>query len=681
VLLLTGVPLDNTFEHTIYFHTEEAQQRYFFSKVKYTFPNQTYQRVNNGTINVAAVADDIYDCNYIMFQNASYGDKWFYGFITGIDYVNDLTSEVRYQLDVMQTWFFDYQLGECFIDRETPESDDLYGNLVPENIDCGPEYVADSYSEHKLYNTGLNEMAICMIVSKLVYTGYQVTYTEEKDTTYTSVINGLATPLYMLYGYSTYDYNKNVVYISGGGYNHAMVDPDCSLFNLPAALEYYIDQGQEDAIIAMYQYPSGWGATTSNVAVGEEVVTLKKPTTLDGYTPINKKLYTYPYCYVYCTNNNGTAQTYKWENWFTNRTFAEFQPYQFGISGTIVGQPTALAYPKFYQGITQNLDSGIALNGFPQCAWVGDVYAAYLAGHANQLQQSIIDAGASSMIRGAMLGASAASQFATGTAKVGATMLGAAGGAVVGTSYGMATEIADQMAMKSDLQNVPPQVHNLANNEMLTIAMKKFGFSWYCMSIRAETAKRIDTYFSRYGYATKRVKVPNRNVRAYWTYTKTVGCVVTGSVPSADMNAICKIYDNGITFWTNGDYVGNYGLDNSVENTVWPEGSGGSGIAVDGYWGSNTTIRLQQVLGTTVDGEIWHQYYDTCYSPYHSTGWKYDSTLSGSPVIKALQAKLGVTQDGLMGASSRTALCNRYGVSSYYDAVKALQTKLNSGTV
>lgn len=84
------------------------------------------------------------------------------------------------------------------------------------------------------------------------------------------------------------------------------------------------------------------------------------------------------------------------------------------------------------------------------------------------------------------------------------------------------------------------------------------------MSCTAEYARMIDDFFTMFGYVTKRNKIPNRNVRPHWTYTKTMGCTVTGSVPAPDMNKICSIYDNGITFWKKGSEVGNYSLDNTV---------------------------------------------------------------------------------------------------------------------
>ena len=82
--------------------------------------------------------------------------------------------------------------------------------------------------------------------------------------------------------------------------------------------------------------------------------------------------------------------------------------------------------------------------------------------------------------------------------------------------------------------------------------------------VQPEIAKTIDDFFTEYGYATKRVKKPNINVRPHWTYTKTIGCNLKGNAPADDLKAIKDIFDNGITFWKNGDEIGNYSLDNSV---------------------------------------------------------------------------------------------------------------------
>lgn len=110
-------------------------------------------------------------------------------------------------------------------------------------------------------------------------------------------------------------------------------------------------------------------------------------------------------------------------------------------------------------------------------------------------------------------------------------------------------------------------------------------------------------------------------------------------------------------------------------------------ITVDGYWGKNTTKRLQQVLGTTADGEVWHQWAGNK-QPAFTTGWQYDKTQKGSPVIKAMQKKLGVPADGIIGKNTINALIKHYAKTSGAKAdgkldaksitVKAMQKALNA---
>lgn len=104
-------------------------------------------------------------------------------------------------------------------------------------------------------------------------------------------------------------------------------------------------------------------------------------------------------------------------------------------------------------------------------------------------------------------------------------------------------------------------------------------------------------------------------------------------------------------------------------------------ITVDGKWGTATTKRLQQYLGTTQDGVISHQYKQKYNQNVYSA--KFDNTLKGSNVIKALQKKLGVTQDGLLGQATIKALQKKFKttqdgvISPTSNVVKALQKALN----
>jgi hypothetical protein len=109
-------------------------------------------------------------------------------------------------------------------------------------------------------------------------------------------------------------------------------------------------------------------------------------------------------------------------------------------------------------------------------------------------------------------------------------------------------------------------------------------------------------------------------------------------------------------------------------------------LAVDGWWGCETTRLLQDSLGTPVDGIISSQ--ETAnrdYVPAAGTGWEWSSNPAGSQAITALQARLGVATDGIIGPQTIIALQARLGVPADGYAgmatVAALQTRLNEGNL
>lgn len=131
----------------------------------------------------------------------------------------------------------------------------------------------------------------------------------------------------------------------------------------------------------------------------------------------------------------------------------------------------------------------------------------------------------------------------------------------------------------------------------------------------------------------------------------------------------------------------NYSSSSTTTTPTTKPSSSNSDISVDGQWGNLTTKKLQQVLGTPVDGYIDNQSlsdFSKC-----NKGGLLTSTFrfgkGGSPCIKALQKKIGSAADGYIGPNTIKAL-QRYlgtGVDGIVDPispmVKALQRKLNSG--
>jgi len=132
-------------------------------------------------------------------------------------------------------------------------------------------------------------------------------------------------------------------------------------------------------------------------------------------------------------------------------------------------------------------------------------------------------------------------------------------------------------------------------------------------------------------------------------------------------------------------------------STPPPSGGGGGtpipppvtgALVVDGSWGEATTRRLQQYLGTYVDGVLSHQWRTdgVNYPGLYSAQW--DKTATGSSCIRALQAKIGTGQDGLCGGGTISALQRHLGTpqdgkisTPVSEMVKELQRRLNANNL
>lgn len=135
-LLKVPLSLDNINQLT--FTNKQAQFNYFSNLPSIEEDYFSYIRQNN-TIQFPAHIDSILEYNYVMYQNENYTNKWFYAFITNMEYINDNLTEISIATDVWQTWQFDISFKPSFVVREMINvSEDVPGaNLLPENLEKG----------------------------------------------------------------------------------------------------------------------------------------------------------------------------------------------------------------------------------------------------------------------------------------------------------------------------------------------------------------------------------------------------------------------------------------------------------------------------------------------------------------------------------------------------------------
>ena len=160
-LRLIKCPIESDNRNQINFSSKNAQYLYFNSLPHLDVDNFTYQR-KDGIIRYPENIDDIITYNYVMYKNKAYSDKWFYAFITKMEYVNDQLTLITIKTDVYQTWQFDMIWKRSFIEREHVNDDTVGINTVPEMLETG-DYVCNSRTS--LFNGG--STYICISASDL----------------------------------------------------------------------------------------------------------------------------------------------------------------------------------------------------------------------------------------------------------------------------------------------------------------------------------------------------------------------------------------------------------------------------------------------------------------------------------------------------------------------------------
>lgn len=484
VKILKNVPLDSTYKDTLDFSSVSAQTSYFTGKTKYTFTNLTPIRLQN-TIRVPVVADNLYDCNYIAFQNANFYNKWFYAFITGIRFVNINMSEIEFELDVMQTWWFDFTVKPSFVEREHVNNDAIGANLVEENLEIG-EYI---FTNH--VKAGVSNSSIVVVASTVDETGAAV----------------------------------------DGGY-YGGVYSGVKFFKFTAAqandfIKKLTDANKSSAIVSIFMGSNDFLAEQGRPPATKEISIAKVTGSINDYIPKNNKLFTYPYNFLYCINTNGNTANFRYE-------FFDTPDCTFGLIGETSCNPQVTLLPYSYKLSGQgNLNEKMVLNGFPQCAYNIDSFKAWLAQNGSTTALSVLGSSAA-LVTGAVV----------------------SGGIGAVAAIAGITGIFSTMAQVRAQSAKPPQA-NGASGSGNTFAYGQLDFHFYTAQITAQYAQQIDDYFSMFGYAVHRVKVPNITGRPSWNYVKTIDVKIVGSVPFDDMNRIRSIFDNGVTFW-HGDWVGDY---------------------------------------------------------------------------------------------------------------------------
>lgn len=520
IILVKNINMDRDYVNVLSYTEEQmlalcnSSQHKVAEENDYSFIRTTKSIMTNISYNQCLQA------NYIAFQNPDYSNKWFFAWIDEVNYKGDYNTEITYTIDAWSTWFDYWQKKVCFINRQHVNDDTIGSHTVPENLDVG-EIIQEAETEDISLST-YNYVAILSSWNPSTKKQFSAI------TVYNKQVFGKQ--LFVIKANNLANLINLGLFILDSNSDGHPEDID-SIFFVPSALIPENNLKEYKGNIDGHEYT--FYGLSNNFEIETFDTTINKLTSFSDYTPKNNKCFCYPYNYLFVTNNIGNDNIYKYENFYSdNCVFRNELAISIGCSGHIV--------PLNYKKIGKNYDEALPLAKYPTCSWSTDAYVNWLTQQAVNIPTQIIGSSVDSVMK-----------------------LGK--GDIIGGATTISNTILSQIGNFYSAKLLP-NVSKGQNTADIVFLANKNTFTYRQMRAKTEYMKIIDDYFTRFGYAIKKLELPNITGRKYWNYVE-IGSseeIGYGSVPTKFMNEINNACRKGVTIWHNHDNVGNYSLDNII---------------------------------------------------------------------------------------------------------------------
>lgn len=615
IYLIKRAPITSDYNHTIDFKSPNEQLAYWGSLQSITLLNYSYVRRERRYIQCDKTFEELDGVNYLIYQNVTNG-KWFYCFVINREYVNDNMTRVYFDIDVLQTFMFDYEIKPSYIaqshvDRWDADKKPIYSR-TEEGLEYGSEYVTESAYKIK-HATAPQKHGFYLVYCKehpvsegtagepttvertpIPYTiyllpnleGATLDGSEVSFVNLTNATSGESSNIQVcnMRGLQKYmansdfgNYVQQIIYlpylatpysVNGGIFNFTGDNP---LFQFGLTT---LTTGTRSITLLKIKtiYTANWVATLAEMDIFEGIsgempqpeqwaAIKQNPRKTERDRRFESKLLCYPYRYNVFTDWTGAPALIKNEYISGDKIriknaigFGFNAPRRFWVDG----------YRKDPEGRESSISQVIPM----EQPIISDAYYTYMLQNRNQISANITNAGINAAI-------SVAGSAASGVMGAGANLLTGNIGGAVASGVNSAANIAQaganfqavirsQNAKERDLQNLPDTFSNTNDCTFAIIDETKY-LTFYRKKICCEFAEQLAQYWHMYGYVVKRVEVPNTRSRTRFNYVKTVGANIVGEVEQEYLQALRAIYDRGVTFWhySATDF---YPLDYTFEN-------------------------------------------------------------------------------------------------------------------
>ena len=615
VRLMSGVPFHVDYKHTRHFTNRSAQSSYFdamtttyqsnqanFIRIEGRFKYRTNQNI-----------EMLHNTNYIRFNNQTPGgstSKRFYGFVTHMEYVNSNVTDVWFEVDVIQTFMFDYTWRQSFIAREHGnfrlgfnDSPAYIGREIPtidEGLFYGTEYetnwvhhvknafdvrwlvIVTSDPIHEMEGAGHFEPSYVVNPQPLYYyvvpfrpngnsmtvnIGSQSLQTSNPLYTITRLFGQRGTVGHVVSMYVTEDIGlaitntteSAITVNTTGGWQlerHMLLgNIDDPIGSDVGGYALFVKQVREFTPRHFTISNNVWNMLREKVATPESNVNITE-----------HKLYTSPYHWIEMHDYRGNMIKIRPEYLKENKLVVTRKG-SLGLSNKVSyhiryyanhwkSEPLAIATEHEHALIDQ-MPNDISIKN--------EHLAAFIQGNKNQLSQERTQAGLNALFSvadGAIGVAGAIGDGARAYGTRGGSGPPGVASAVSGGIQGLANSamvVAGQQAKKSDLANMPASISKMGGNTAFDIGYGFTGVFLVFKSIKNEYKKTINDYFHAFGYKSNQLKIPNLTTRPRFNYVQTNEANITGNINQNYLEQIRAIFNSGITLWhTNavGDYAG-----------------------------------------------------------------------------------------------------------------------------
>lgn len=504
--LLQGVRLSVNDHFTIHWTSKSAQESYFKSKSVHSEGDITYCYVGDGYLEIDGCSEDFTGVNYMMFRNTEFGNRWYYAYVTSIEFDSPNSATVRFELDYWQTYYFDFQNNACMVLREHVSDDTIGKHIKSEPVNTGKSNISGfTYS-------GIGSVDNLDIVLVSTFDPETTSWDPVEGKVYGGIYSGVKLT------------------------NYQMNDPS-KINDLNVELKAANANNKQNGVVDLFAFPHLF-FTEDEAAHHEEFTYNKNYSDFDGYTPHNNKLFVYPFNYMVYGTTSGQTRELRFELFKGNNC-------KFLMFGSPYSVAQIVACPIDYNNVEDgenkaNLTEMVTLEGFPHFAYNVDTFKAYIAQHGGSMAIQML-----------------ASAFGTGLAALSGNPVGIMGAA--GAVAGLGQQAANLMA----LSDKAPELKGSSSGGALA-GYGLLDFIFYAVRVNREMAESIDEYFDVYGYEVDEVKVPNITGRPNVNYVKVAKSTLTGNVPSQYLTKMRQDMQDGMWFWQVADQVGNFAANNKL---------------------------------------------------------------------------------------------------------------------